>query len=86
MTRRRLSVALVVLVLLGAVPATAQTNQQERLAGVTGAEVVIEELNDGSASCGVTTADLTTATTRALLDNGLAVNPEADLDGLGPAT
>ena len=81
MTRRRLSVALVVLVLLGAVPATAQTTQQqrlERLKGLTAVRTLIEELSDRSTSCGITKRDLTTAASKALLDNGVRVDASAD--------
>ena len=58
---RRIPVVVLVLVLLGAVPATAQTAQQVRLKGLTEAYVLIEFLDDNSASCGITTAGLTTA-------------------------
>ena len=67
---RRISVVCVVLVLLGAVPATAQ---DAALKGVTEAYVVIEDLHDTAAPCGVTEADPTTAATKALLDNGVGV-------------
>ena len=77
MTRFRMSVALVALVLLGAVPATAQTAQQERLAGVTEAYVSIEVLDDDSASCGITETGLTTAASKTLLDNGIGVIDES---------
>ena len=69
---RRIPAVCVVFVLLGAVPATAQTEQQLRLKGVTAVNVVIG-LNDESASCGITETGLTTAASKALLDNGVRV-------------
>ena len=70
---QRIPVVVVALVLLGAVPATAQTAQQERLKGVTEAYVLIENIHDDSASCGITETGLTTAASKALLDNGVRV-------------
>ena len=61
-----------VLVLLGAVPASAQTDQQKRLKGLTAVNVVIGLTGD-SASCGITETGLTTAASKALLDNGVRV-------------
>jgi hypothetical protein len=77
---RRIPVVGLVLVLLGAVPATAQTDQQERLRGLTEVDVLIEGLPDASASCGITETGLTTAMNKALLDNGIRV----DSFGLAP--
>jgi hypothetical protein len=74
---RRIPVVVLVLALLGAVPVTAQTLQQKRLKGLTGAKVVIEELDDDSATCGITKAGLTTAASKALLDNGVRVDARA---------
>ena len=50
--------------------------QQQRLKGVTGVDVVIENLHDDAAMCGVTKAGLTTAASKALLDNGVRVASE----------
>ncbi|MBN4048122.1 hypothetical protein JYU09_00920 [bacterium AH-315-O15] len=74
---RRIPAVCVVLVLLGAVPATAQTAQQERLKGLTAVDVLIEGLSDQAASCGVTETGLTTAASKALLDNGVRVDASA---------
>ena len=74
MMTRRIPAACVVLALFGAVPATAQTLQQERLKGLTTVTVAIKDLDDDSASCGVTTTGLTTAVNKALLDNGIKVD------------
>ena len=76
---RRIPVVVLVLVLLGAVPATAQTTQQLRLKGLTEVFVLIESgnLTDPSASCEITLTGLTTAASKALLDNGIRVDDDA---------
>ena len=78
---RRIPVVVLVLVLLGAVPATAQN---AALKGVTAFRVVItEDLNDDSASCGITETGLTTAASKALLDNGIRVDASRSLLVIG---
>ena len=92
---QRIPVVVLVLVLLGAVPATAQTPQQERLKGVDEVRVLIEDLTDGGATCGITETLLTTAASKAVLDNAIEVTDfeaaaaanralldSGDLDGL----
>jgi len=69
----RIPVVVVVLVLLGAVPATAQTAQQERLKGLTALRVNVTPDNDDTAACGISETALTTAVSKALLDNGIRV-------------
>ena len=78
---RGIPVVVFMLVLLGAVPATAQTRQQQRLKGLTAVTVLIEDLDDDSASCGITRTGLTTAASKALLDNGVRIDDDewADL-------
>jgi hypothetical protein len=73
MMTRGIPVVVFVLVLLWAVPATAQTQQQARLKGLTAVEVFIENLDDDHASCGITKTGLTTAASKALLDNGVRI-------------
>ena len=73
MMTRRIPVVVLALALLGAVPATAQTDQQELLKGLTAVQVAIG-VSDDSTVCGVTETLLRTATSKALLDNGVAVD------------
>ena len=74
---RGIPVVVFMLVLLGAVPATAQTPQQQRLKGLTAVKVLIENLDDADASCGITKTGLTTAASKALLDNGVRIVGDA---------
>ena len=79
---RRISTALVLVALLGAVPAAAQNMyslvQQERLRGLTEVELLIEDLTDDSASCGVTEALLRSVASKVLLDNGIRIIPSGE--------
>jgi len=70
---QRIPVVVVVLVLLEAVPATAQTFEQQRLRGLTAVRVNVVPDAENAAACGITETALTTAVSKALLDNGIRV-------------
>ena len=76
----RIPTVCVVLVLLGTVPATAQTRQLQGLKGVAEVYVIIEALNNADATCGVTRAGLNTAVNKALLDNGVRITDRDVID------
>ena len=64
------------MLLMLAAPATAQTQEQKILKGVTEVQIGIEHLSADDTRCGISEALLNAAATKALLDNGVRIRNE----------